>query len=343
MSSIIAIIATPFGWLLRNIYNLVGNYGVALMLFTVLTKVILMPLSVKQKKSTIRMNIFSPMLQNIQKKYANDPRKQQEKMAELQNDYGFSMTSGCGPMFAQFPILIGLIDVIYKPLRYIVGLGKDTIELMTPVAEGIVGTLSRYSPQTGIISAVKANPGAFSGLASAEQLNFIQNLNLSFLGLDLSQTPSLKVFNALLLVPIISVVLMLLQQILMMKLNGQKMEGPTKFMPFYTGAMFLYFGFIMPAGVSIYWIFSSLFGIAQEYILNLFFDPEKEKAKVEREIAEKRKRKKEMEKQRPARAKKALAEEKRKEAAEDANNTLSDDAKRRLERARAMDREKYGE
>lgn len=340
--SIFAIFAIPFGWLMRAIYNLVGNYGVALILFTLITKLVLLPLSIKQKKSSIRMNIFNPMIQNIQKKYGNDPAKQQEKLAELQNDYGFSMTSGCLPMLIQLPILFGLIDVIYKPLRYIAGISRDVIKSIEPVAEKIVGRLSKYSPQTDIISAIKQSPEAFSKFLSAEEIAYVQNMNLSFLGMDLSMTPSLKVFNALLLIPILSVVFMLVQQILTMRLNGQKMEGPMKFMPFYTSAMFLYFGFIMPAGVSIYWIFSSVFGIIQEYILTIFFDPEKEKAKVEREIAAKRKRKKEMEKQRPARAKKAMQEARRQDAEEN-ETTLDEEAQRRLARARALDKEKYGD
>lgn len=341
--SIFSVVSTPLGWVMKIIYDLVGNYGIALLLFTLLMKLVLIPVSVKQKKSTIRMSAFQPMIKNIQTRYANDPAKQQEELARLQQDHGFSMTSGCGPMAVQMVILLGLIQVIYQPLRYIIGISKDTISEIQPIAETVLGSLSKYSPQSGIIMAVKENASAFAGVLDAATISKITNFDFTFLGLDLTVTPSIKTFNALWLVPVISVILMVAQQILTMKMSGQKMEGPTKFMPFYTGAMFLYFGFIMPAGVSIYWIFSSLFGIAQEYILNLFFDPEKEKAKVEREIAEKRKQKKEMEKQRPARAKKALAEEKRKEAAEDANNTLSDDAKRRLERAKAMDREKYGE
>ena len=70
------IISVPLGWIMSRIYDLVGNYGITLILFTLVTKLLMMPLTIKQKKSMIRMNAFQPLIQNIQKKYANDPTKQ---------------------------------------------------------------------------------------------------------------------------------------------------------------------------------------------------------------------------------------------------------------------------
>lgn len=340
MSSLLSIISIPFGWVMRAIYGFVGNYGVALILFTLFTKIVLLPLAIKQKKSTIRMNAFQPMIQNIQKKYANNPTKQQEELARLQEEHGFSMTSGCLPMFIQLPIIIGLIDVIYKPLHHIIGISSDVCKALEPIAEGIVGTLSSYSPQSGIIAAVKQAPEAFAADLSAAEIASIQNFNMSFLGLDLTATPSMKVFNVLLLIPIISGAFMLVQNILTMKLSGQKMEGSTKMMPFISVAMFVYFSFIMPAGVSIYWIFSSAFGIVQELVLRIFFDPEKEKKKIEEEIAAARKARKEREKARPAKVAKAVKGDK---YVEDYSEDEAETAKKRLEKARALDKERYGD
>jgi len=339
------LIATPLGWLMRWIYNLVGNYGVTLILFTLVTKIILMPLSVKQKKSMIRMNAFQPVIQNIQKKYANDPQKQQEELTRLQQEHNFSMTSGCLPMVIQMPILFGLIDVIYKPLRHIVGVNKALIaDTLTPMAEKMLGTLSRYSPQTDIIKAIKQAPEAFAEVLDSATIATVQAMDLTFLGMDLSATPSLKVFNSLLLIPVLSVTFMMLQQYLMQKLNGQQINGQTGMMLGMTTLMFGYFSFMMPAGVSIYWIFSSIFGVLQELILRIFFDPEKEKQKIEEEIYEKRKARKEKEKQRPAKIAKAKEKAKDKyvedvyESAEEAERV-----KQRLAKARALDKAKYGD
>lgn len=339
------LIATPLGWIMRWIYNLVGNYGVTLIIFTLVTKLILMPLSVKQKKSMIRMNAFQPEIQRIQKKYATDTQKQQEELTRLQQEHNFSMTSGCLPMVIQMPILFGLIDVIYKPLRHVVGVNKKLIaDTLTPMAEKMMGTLSRYSPQTDIIKAIKQAPEAFSDVLDAATITTVQNMDLTFLGMDLSATPSLKVFNSLLLIPVLSVSFMMLQQYLTTKLNGQEMTRQTVTMLGVSTLMFGYFSFMMPAGVSIYWIFSSIFGVIQELVLRIFIDPEKEKQKIEEEIYEKRKARKEKEKQRPAKVAKAKEKAKDKyvedlyESAEEAERV-----KQRLEKARALDKAKYGD
>lgn len=339
------LIATPLGWIMRWIYNLVGNYGVTLIIFTLVTKLILMPLSVKQKKSMIRMNAFQPEIQRIQKKYATDTQKQQEELTRLQQEHNFSMTSGCLPVVIQMPILFGLIDVIYKPLRHVVGVNKKLIaDTLTPMAEKMMGTLSRYSPQTDIIKAIKQAPEAFSDVLDAATIATVQNMDLTFMGMDLSATPSLKVFNSLLLIPVLSVSFMMLQQYLTTKLNGQEMTRQTVTMLGVSTLMFGYFSFMMPAGVSIYWIFSSIFGVIQELVLRIFIDPEKEKQKIEEEIYEKRKARKEKEKQRPAKVAKAKEKAKDKyvedlyESAEEAEIV-----KQRLEKARALDKAKYGD
>ena len=341
------LIALPFGWIMRYLYEMVGNYGVTLILFTLTTKIVLMPLTVKQKKSTIRMTAFQPEIQRIQKKYATDTQKQQEELARLQNDHNFSMTSGCLPLLIQMPILIGLINVIYKPLRYIIGVSKTLIsDTLTPIAEGLVGTLSRYSPETTIISSIKANPAAYADVLDAATIAKVQDMNLTFLGMDLTAQPSLKVFNSLLLIPVLSVVFMFVQTWLSQKLSGQQTNGQTNMMMTMTTLMMGYFAFIMPAGVSIYWIFSSVFSIIQEVILNFFINPEKEKAKIEEEIYAARQARKEEEKQRREKAKTAKASAKAQDKyVEDTfeSEEEAEKARRRLEKARALDKEKYGE
>ena len=339
------LIATPLGWIMRWIYNLVGNYGVTLILFTLITKILLLPLSVQQKKSMIRMNAFQPEIQRIQKKYATDTQKQQEELSRLQKEHNFSMTSGCLPMLIQMPILFGMIDVIYKPLRHIVGVKNALItDTLTPMAEKMLGTLSRYSPQTDIIKAIKQAPQAFAEVLDPATISAVQELNLTFLGLDLTATPSIKVFNALLLIPVVSVVLMLGQQFITQKLNGQQSNSSTTAMMLMTTLMFGYFSFMMPAGVSIYWIFSSFFAILQELILRLFIDPEKEKLKIEEEIYEARKARKEKEKQRPAKVAKAKEKAKDKYVEETyESEEEAEKVKQRLAKARALDKAKYGD
>ena len=350
MSAIFELIAIPLGWIMRCIYNLVGNYGITLILFTLVTKILLFPLSVKQKKSTIRMTAFQPEIQRIQKKYANDQQKQSEELARLQKDHNFSMTSGCLPMLIQMPIMFGLINVIYNPLQHIAGVSKKLIGTaakpgqLIEITQGIVGELSRYSPQTDIIGAIQKTPSAFASALDAETIAAVQAMDLTFLGMDLTATPSLKVINSLLLIPVLSVIFMFLQTRISTKLSGQQSTGSTNMMMGVTTLMMGYFAFIMPAGVSIYWIFSSVFGIIQEYIINIFVNPEKEKAKIEEEIYAAKQARKEAEKARPAKVKKAkaYAQDKYVEDTYDSADE-AETVRRRLEKARALDKEKYGE
>lgn len=326
------IFAVPLGWLLKFIYDFVGNYGVALILFTLVTKIILFPLSWKQKKSSIKMAAIQPLINDINKKYANNPQKRQEEMVRVQQENGVSASAGCLPILIQMPILFGLINVIYEPLTHLAKLSDDVIASAQAITEGMAGTLSRYSPQSTILTSIRTNPEAFSDILNAEQIAFCQDLNMSFLGLDLTAIPDIKHFSILWIIPVLSVVFMLAQNFIMTKLNGQKMEGMMKWMPIYMGAMFGYISFVIPAGVSIYWIFSSVFGIVQEFVLRIFFDPEKEKAKVEEQMRENRKKAK------ATNNKKAIPDKEGKMTASQAEL-----AKKRLEAARQAEREKYGE
>lgn len=322
------IIAIPLGWLLKVIYDVVGNYGVALVLFTLVTKIILFPLAWNQKKSSIKMAIFQPMINDINKKYANDKAKQQEELMRLQKEHGFSATAGCLPLLIQLPILFGLIQVIYKPLTHVARISAEVITAATPIAQEVLGSLSKYSAESSILAAVRQNPAAFSSVMNESEIHFIQNFNMSFLGLDLTVVPSITSPGIIWIIPVLSVGAMLFQQILMMKLNGQKMEGAMKWMPIYTTIMFGWFSFAVPAGVSIYWIFSSVFGILQDLFLRIFFDPEKEKAKIEQEMKEAKKRAK------AQNNKKAMPDEKGRMTA--SQNEL---AKKRLEKARQLQKE----
>ncbi len=334
------IISVPLGWVMKFIYEFVGNYGVSLILFTLFTKVILLPLTIRQKKSQIKQNVFQPMINDINKKYAQDSQKRAEEIQKLQTEHGFSLTAGCLPLLIQMPILIGLIDVIYNPLKHIMGVKEATIETLAPIAEKIV-EISRYSAESSYIAAIQKSPEAFTTVLDAQTIQNIQNFNLTFMGLDLTAIPQLA-FDILLIIPVLSVGLMLLNQVIMMKLNGQKLQGALLMTPLISASMFLYFSFSMPVGVSLYWIFSSFFGIVQELLLRLFIDFDKEKAKIQQEIDLK---KEELRNQRKNAPKKSAAakEKQRKEDDDNLSPQEQDEAAKRLARARALDKEKYGE
>ena len=111
-------IAKPIGYLLALIYKLVGNYGISLIILTVIVKLILYPLYAKQIKSTANMSDMSEKAKEIQRRYANDKEKQNEEMQKLYAEAGFNPMSGCLPMLIQFPIIMGLFALLRNPMKY---------------------------------------------------------------------------------------------------------------------------------------------------------------------------------------------------------------------------------
>ena len=112
-------IAVPLGYLLTFIYKLVGNYGISLIILTVLVKLLLYPLYFKQIKSTASMSSLQPKMKAIQEKYKNDKEKMNEEMAKLSKNENFNPMGGCLPTLIQLPILWGLFTLLRNPIKYI--------------------------------------------------------------------------------------------------------------------------------------------------------------------------------------------------------------------------------
>lgn len=112
-------IAVPLGYLLTFIYKLVGNYGISLIILTVLVKLLIYPLYFKQIKSTASMSSLQPKMKAIQEKYKNDKEKMNEEMAKLYKEENFNPMGGCLPTLIQIPILWGLFTLLRNPIRYI--------------------------------------------------------------------------------------------------------------------------------------------------------------------------------------------------------------------------------
>ena len=115
------IIQVPFGMLLNFLYELTTNYGVALILFAVVVKLVLFPASAMSKKSTMKMSRLTPRIQEIQKKYANDQQKQSQAMQALYKEEGVSMGGGCLWSLLPLLVLIPLYTVVREPIHYMLG------------------------------------------------------------------------------------------------------------------------------------------------------------------------------------------------------------------------------
>lgn len=275
----LSIIATPFGYVMRFIYELVGNYGLSIFLFALLAKIIILPLTIKSKRSMIDMQRIQPKMLELQKKYGKDKQKYAEKVQELYDNEGVSMSAGCLPQLITLPIMLGLYYVISQPLTYFMQLTADEI---TAIADTLNYTMTGgYTSQIGLAGLMHENFDRISGISDK-----IMQVDFHFLGIDLAATPSFKVLNLLWLIPILSGLTAFLYSFISQKLNKsisgsvqnpqtQSMNGMMYIM---MPAMSVYFGFILPAGLGIYWISNNLLMIAQEYILTrLLYKPQPNK------------------------------------------------------------------
>ncbi|MBQ1421954.1 MAG: YidC/Oxa1 family membrane protein insertase [Firmicutes bacterium] len=112
------LLATPLGYLLTFLYNLVGNYGIAVLIITIIVKACLYPVYAKQMKSSMKMSKLQPKIQELQQKYGNDRETYSEKVQELYKSEGASMYGGCLPMIIQMFVIMGLFALFRNPMTY---------------------------------------------------------------------------------------------------------------------------------------------------------------------------------------------------------------------------------
>lgn len=288
------IIGYPLGWIMWAIYKLVSNYGIAIILFALVTKLILFPISVKQQKSMARMNAMNSKIQALQKKYGNNKEKLQEEQMRLYSEEGVNPMGGCTPMLLNFLVLFGIIDVVYKPLTYILRLPADVIKSATEIAKTVLGIENMSGrPELMIVQAFSQNAGAFSDVGG-DFFAEMNGLNMHFLGnlFDLGATPTAT--WPMILVPILAGVTQLGLTIYMQwyqkKTNpGAPNMAGMQIMMYAMPLMSVWFTFNLPAGAGFYWIIQSVLSFIQQFILNKVYTPEKVQALIKKEDEKKKK------------------------------------------------------
>ena len=283
MEIIYAILGKPLGWIMYFCYNLVHDYGLTIILFTLISKIILLPISLMVQKNSIKMVKLQPEVDEIKKLYAGDNERIAEEQYKLFEREGYSPAIGCLPTLLQIPIILGLIQVIYHPLQYLFRIGKDVSASVVSMVSELTGTvLSGNSAELGAIEGLQNSSVAEAvmkaGLLSAETIEKIQNMKLDFLGIRLTETPSINKPGILWIVPILSGLSALLLCIYQDRANVLQREqgkfqqwGMTIFLTLFS----LYFTFLVPAGIGVYWIASNLLAIVMMKVLNLIYAPEK--------------------------------------------------------------------
>ncbi len=290
------LITVPFGWLLAWLYDTLGNYGLALVVFAVAVNLLMMPINAKSKKTMMKTSRIQPQLQEIQRRYANDQQKQSEAMQKLYKDEGVSMTGGCLWSLVPLFILIPLFTVIREPIRYILGASPE-------IANQIVAVITELAPE-----AIKAAP-AYEQVTAARLLPqfaaeiqaaipsiepaILEGINFQFLGLNMGAVPSFSFWNweaydwahvGLFLIPLLSVGSQLLQTKIMQKTNesvitdqngirdeetarNSQAAQTNQTMMIMMPLMTLWIGFSAAAGLSVYWLIGGVIRTISDVIL----------------------------------------------------------------------------
>ena len=292
MSTIGYYICVPFAWLVRLFYNLTNSYGVALILFTLVIKLIMLPFQMKSKKSMMRMSRVSGQMQELQKRYAKNQAKLQEEMQKLYEEEGVNPMSGCLWSLIPFPILIALYSIIRQPITHFMMLSKDVLQTVVQSAADAGVNLTNIVMMDKATGTPALKDGLYQ-LASYGQINLVKavqemglstpegwfDMNYNFLGLDHTATPweYVKSFTftwaviGVILIPILAGLSQFVFSKLTMKTQpqadaagGASMKSMMYMMPLFS----VYIAFIMPAALGVYWIAQSVFSLIQEAILN---------------------------------------------------------------------------
>ncbi|SDB09169.1 YidC/Oxa1 family membrane protein insertase [Ruminococcaceae bacterium FB2012] len=447
-----SLFATPLGLLMKGCYKLIGNYGIALLIFTLVTRLLMLPLSIKQQKSTARMAMIQPELEKIKKKYGKNQEKLNEETMALYHKHGVNPMASCLPMLISMLILFSMIPVIYGPMTYISDVSKDditktnnTISMVAAVSQEMkaqdttmekllednggsydkvkekivvddkpykntfklfgyesdadseeksdkdklwkdfVDIFTKYPkidtfitdpeivsqnlvvsrPELAVFDLVEKTK---DGISYAEVLpesvrDWAKDFKYEFFGLSLGAIPS---FNSwLAIIPILSFLLQLAATLISnyyTKKNNpaQKMGMGMKVIIFVLPLFSLWIAFEYPAGLGLYWIYSSLFAVIQTLFLNKIYTPAKIRASVEEEMERNKEKRKNGKKSFMERAIEMQQEQRGEKPASDDDSDDSDDddddedrklskqelkelQRKKLNEARKRMAEKYGD
>ena len=295
--SLSEIIKVPFGYLMDWLYQFTNNYGLALILFAVLVKIILFPVQAKSKKSMMKMSRLTPKMQAIQAKYAGDQQKQNEAIQALYREEGVSMGGGCLWSVVPLLILIPLYAVVRQPIVYMLHESADVAaKIVEIVKDGVPAAFgkntyydemvaARYVPE--FVDAIKA------ALPTVSEKTLL-GINFDFLGIDMGSIPTINVFSDAwswdwahiggALIPLMSAG----SQVLMMKIsqdmnnsvitnekgvqdkeaakNSQSAQT-SKMMMWTMPIMMLWIGFTVPVVLSLYWMVQGAVSVVQDIFL----------------------------------------------------------------------------
>ena len=285
----------PFAWLLRTLYQVFGNYGVALILFSLITKLILLPFNAKSKKSMMKTSRLGPKLKELERKYGDDKLKYQQEVSALYKKENVSPTGGCLWSLLPLLLLMALYYVIRQPMTYLMQLSTDQITEISNILTGLgldISSTNKAYQEIAVAKYVYQNMDAIQAVVPDIASRAI---DFSFLGINLAEIPSWRWILGgsytlagfgLWMIPILSAAANFLSMQISQKLNGsvatndkgekdadaaaavaQSMKTMLWIMPLFS----LWIGFSMPASICVYWIAQAVFNTILDGILTVHY------------------------------------------------------------------------
>lgn len=329
-------ILSPFSWLLNFFYSFTDSYGISLILFALVIKIILFPLTIKGKKGMIQMNLLSGKMQQLQKQYGKDRERYNMEVQRLYEREKVNPMSGCLWSFLPILILLPLYAIIRQPLLYLMGLDSNqiaqvaasvdwqtlavnhgwvTADAMAKLVEqfnaGEIATVFQNVGYNQLYLASLVNENTLPAITAAlGEGTRVFVMNFDFLGLDLAMLPTWKIWEHLnwqyigaFLLIVISAFSSIFMSKISMKTNqmnnqsgNEQVEKTNRIMMWTMPLMSLWIGFMMPVAMCVYWIANSLFSVIQELIAGKILKKDYEAARAA--AAERERQEKEEEKRR---------------------------------------------
>ena len=274
--NILDYIGYVFGYVIFFGYKISGVYVVGLLLFTIVVKLLLLPSSLKQQKTSAKQARLAPKLKELQEMYKNNPTKLQEEQSALYARENVSMMSGCLPLLIQFPIIIGLYRAIVNPLTCVLHLSVDKVnralEFIT-VSGNSYYKQSEFIRQFASVRDKIVNANIFTG-KELDELDGLANGAFNLFHLNLLEMPTVN--SILVIIPILCFVTSIAMTLFTMKGTGAATAGQpgcTKWgMPVAMAAFSTWIAFSVPGAVGLYWILQNLVAIAQTLLMNKYYN-----------------------------------------------------------------------
>ena len=277
MDAVIDFLIGILGWIMYGCYYLIKNYGLSIIVFTFITKLILFPISLLTQKNSIKMVQMQPQLNALKIKYIDDKDKYTDEQVALYKKYKYNPFMDTIPLLIQIPIILGLVGVVYRPLSYVMNIDRGIIEQLKDWLVNTLGIEADNMFQLSIFQQIREG-AAVPSLIPESIVDAIRNFDMNFCGLNLGLTPSFSGNYELLLIPLLAGLSAWLLCFAQNKINVLQI-AQNNAMKIATSVIMIafsvYFCFLVPAGVGLYWIFGNLFAIPSMVLCNVVIPPKK--------------------------------------------------------------------